>query len=359
MRKNPQIRAISSAIARDPEGYSRIPRETFQQVFDRMENEIQHREIEWAVIVEYFTKRGRPLSKDEIHRLAEEDRKARDEEEHRKRQDEEAERRRVARLMEDLENEQNFDNYEAQAAKGDQGAAGKKINFGEDEEAFEDEEGSEGLAEDDENESEGEGYASDPEIGTAKRTYNFKDGGSARRDRAQSAKSRNSRSQVGRSLNERDLRSAKLTTADYIERERSRGGKKGKYGVTVPKPFGFDMREKTKTKSIREKKIDEMVAQKQIEEERVIKHQFRSKPIPPEVLIPRYKTILEANEMRRLEVKKNSLYLTKANERPFSFYERDKLKQQPDPEEYLPYDLKKPHFKANPIPRACSVLIFD
>ena len=29
-RKNPQLRSISTAIARDPEGYSRIPRETFQ-----------------------------------------------------------------------------------------------------------------------------------------------------------------------------------------------------------------------------------------------------------------------------------------------------------------------------------------
>ena len=28
-RKNPQLRSISTAIARDPEGYSRIPRETF------------------------------------------------------------------------------------------------------------------------------------------------------------------------------------------------------------------------------------------------------------------------------------------------------------------------------------------
>lgn len=63
--------------------------------------------------------------------------------------------------------------------------------------------------------------------------------------------------------------------------------------------------------------------------------------------------------MRRMEVKKNSLVITKQNERPFSFYERDKLKQQADPEEYLPYDLRKPNFKANPIPRACSVLIFD
>lgn len=63
--------------------------------------------------------------------------------------------------------------------------------------------------------------------------------------------------------------------------------------------------------------------------------------------------------MRRMEVKKNSTSLTKANERPFSFYERDKQKQEVDPEDYLPHDLKKPAFKANPIPRACSVLIFD
>ena len=40
IRKDPQIRAINSALARDPQGYSRIPRETFQEVFDRMEREI-------------------------------------------------------------------------------------------------------------------------------------------------------------------------------------------------------------------------------------------------------------------------------------------------------------------------------
>lgn len=108
------MRAISSAIARDPEGYSRIPRETFQQVFDRMETELQGKEIEWATLVEFFTKRGRPLSKEEVHRLAEEDRRAREDEEARKRSDEEAERRRVARLMEDLDDEQDFEAYEMQ-----------------------------------------------------------------------------------------------------------------------------------------------------------------------------------------------------------------------------------------------------
>ena len=81
VRKNPQIRTLSSAIARDPEGTSRIPRETFQQVFDRMENELQTKQLEWAVIVEYFTKRGRPLSKEEIQKLADDDRRQREEEE--------------------------------------------------------------------------------------------------------------------------------------------------------------------------------------------------------------------------------------------------------------------------------------
>ena len=69
-----------------------------------------------------------------------------------------------------------------------------------------------------------------------------------------------------------------------------------------------------------------MVAEKYIKEQNILKHQFRSKPIPPEVLIPRYKSIVESNEMRRLEVKKNSIAITKQREKPFSFYERDKSK---------------------------------
>lgn len=78
IRKDPQIRAINSAIARDPEGCSRVPRETFQEVFDRMERELQQKQVDWSVIVEFFTKRGRPLSKDEIQKLAEEDRRERE-----------------------------------------------------------------------------------------------------------------------------------------------------------------------------------------------------------------------------------------------------------------------------------------
>lgn len=68
---------------------------------------------------------------------------------------------------------------------------------------------------------------------------------------------------------------------------------------------------------------------------------------------------MDNNEKRRMDVKHNSLALTKQNERPFNFYLRDKNKKKLDPEEYLPYDLTRPSFKANPIPRACSVIIFD
>jgi hypothetical protein len=60
-----------------------------------MESENQGRQLEWATIVEYFTKRGRPLSKDEISRLLEEDRRLREEEEEQKRITEDLERRRM------------------------------------------------------------------------------------------------------------------------------------------------------------------------------------------------------------------------------------------------------------------------
>ena len=112
IRKDPQIRAINSAIARDPEGCSRIARETFQEVFDRMERELQQKQVDWSTIVEFFTKRGRPLSKDEILRLVEEDRREKEQEAGRKRQEEEAERRRNQRIMGDLEEDEDFEAFE-------------------------------------------------------------------------------------------------------------------------------------------------------------------------------------------------------------------------------------------------------
>jgi hypothetical protein len=97
-----------------------------------------------------------------------------------------------------------------------------------------------------------------------------------------------------------NLSKTKLTDKDYIARAHSaktRG--RGKYGVTVPKPFGFDTRDARKSVTIREMKVEQMVNEKRQEEDSIVKHQFRSKPIPPEVLIPRYYNMLEAEQARR------------------------------------------------------------
>lgn len=39
VRKHPQMKAISTALARDPEGTVRLGRETFNEVFNRMESQ--------------------------------------------------------------------------------------------------------------------------------------------------------------------------------------------------------------------------------------------------------------------------------------------------------------------------------
>ena len=72
-RRNPVLRQLNSTLARDPDGASRIPRETFQQVFDRMETELKGRRFTFSTVVEYFTKRGRPLTKDDVKRMQDED----------------------------------------------------------------------------------------------------------------------------------------------------------------------------------------------------------------------------------------------------------------------------------------------
>jgi len=105
----------------------------------------------------------------------------------------------------------------------------------------------------------------------------------------------------------KDLSRTKLTNKEYLARAQSAKVRKGKYGVTVPKPFGFDTRDKKKAMTIREMKVEAMVQEKRIEEDNLVKHQFRSKPIPPEVLIPKYQTIMEAETARRNMVRSQSM----------------------------------------------------
>ena len=54
-----------------------------------------------------------------------------------------------------------------------------------------------------------------------------------------------------------------------------------------------------------------MVMEKKLEEENMLKHTFRHKPIPAAVMIPRYQAIQDKNEERRLRVKQASIEITR------------------------------------------------
>ena len=135
---------------------------------------------------------------------------------------------------------------------------------------------------------------------------------------------------------------------------------KGKYKITIPHAPKFEKRAKKKDLSIREKKLQEMIKYDDFEDEFEMSKQFRAKPVPKSTLEPRYRNIIEANEKRRQEVKQKSIVLTKQNEKPFSFYERDirKVNQPPvyDPE----YDvMNNQPFKANPVPSHAKIQMYE
>eukprot|EP01016_Furgasonia_blochmanni_P027979 TRINITY_DN29405_c0_g1_i1.p1 TRINITY_DN29405_c0_g1~~TRINITY_DN29405_c0_g1_i1.p1 ORF type:complete len:129 (-),score=37.33 TRINITY_DN29405_c0_g1_i1:10-396(-) len=67
----------------------------------------------------------------------------------------------------------------------------------------------------------------------------------------------------------------------------------------------------------------------------------------------RFEHIMRSNMERRAEVKKNSVAMTIQNERPFSFYERDKLRQRSLEERDNSFE-----FHAKPVPWFCQVPLF-
>ena len=65
----------------------------------------------------------------------------------------------------------------------------------------------------------------------------------------------------------------RITSDDYMHKLRAKSVRKGRYGVTVPEPFRFEIRDQqAKRANTRERKVNEMVMEKKIEEENMIKH---------------------------------------------------------------------------------------
>eukprot|EP01022_Parablepharisma_sp_SALTPOND_P023309 TRINITY_DN48_c0_g1_i3.p3 TRINITY_DN48_c0_g1~~TRINITY_DN48_c0_g1_i3.p3 ORF type:complete len:428 (-),score=82.28 TRINITY_DN48_c0_g1_i3:8269-9552(-) len=185
-----------------------------------------------------------------------------------------------------------------------------------------------------------------------------------KKNRAKSMKPKKERE---RSFDEGKLSEHVLTGDDYRRRYYKSLSKSvrdlNEASITIPKPFRFAEREETKRKSIRQQWLEEMIEEKEIEEENMLNHQFRANPIPASTKLPMYEMIKEKNETRRAEVKKNSIALTKSREKPFSFYERDKdfyVNRAKASEQNIPEEIKNhKQFKATPIPWSVSAQLLD
>lgn len=67
---------------------------------------------------------------------------------------------------------------------------------------------------------------------------------------------------------------------------------KGKYNITVPQPYEFDSREKTKEKTIREQKLEEMLREKELKETAHKAIVFRANDIPRTTKEPLYEKLM-------------------------------------------------------------------
>ena len=123
---------------------------------------------------------------------------------------------------------------------------------------------------------------------------------------------------------------------------------KGKYDVTVPKPFEFLNAEKSFT--IRQQKFEQMMEKKKKDEEKQLRTRVRAREVPASVKANKYEKMLKAQEEKREDAKRLSMARTKAKEAPFNFHERDvqaqkeKLQQAELPQSYAnftPFRAKK------------------
>lgn len=128
------------------------------------------------------------------------------------------------------------------------------------------------------------------------------------------------------------------------------------FKVTIPHPFSFNEREKNKRKLIRQTKLEQSLIDKDNEELEILKIRFKAQGVPKNIKDHHlWDKISKRNDKRREEVKKHSKAMTLQNEKPFSFYFRDKNKKKRLPKKNKEEENFK--FKANPIPWFSSVKI--
>jgi len=127
---------------------------------------------------------------------------------------------------------------------------------------------------------------------------------------------------------------------------------KNEKGLTIPKPFKFqkDKPQDEGKVPIRQAKVQKMVEEKSKEEEDALNFKFKANPLPAYVKVPMYNALVKAHEERRMDVVEKSKQITLANQKPFSFAERDANKEKPVHKEE-----SFQQFKANPVPQYVQV----
>ena len=295
IKKDPNVIKINNVIAREPDGKSRIKTETFVEVFYRIEKSHKEKHLNWATILEYFTKRGRPLTDEEIEELKKAD-LLEDENYERHQENMKSEEEQ---FFNNLRNEQS-DNF--QTNRDELSIPDGRPDI-EDMEHF--------------------------------NTSNNKFKTSGGQEGFRSTSKSNKRVSFKDSLNDRDTNfgikpysASKKKSNDFhnlSENEDSNSEhkrlkkRKETRSITIPKPFKFDTRENIRPKSIRERKVDEMIELKKIEEDNLLGYRFKAKVPSKEVLTPMFNDIMNKNEQRRMEVKTNSMKLLKINILKFNF----------------------------------------
>ena len=124
-----------------------------------------------------------------------------------------------------------------------------------------------------------------------------------------------------------------------------------KFVPTVPEPFAMTIREDNRRKEILNSKIPEQDMMDVIKDKKEFDH-FKAIEMPKHVLEKRYEKIMKKQEKRRLRAKEEAMEDLKSLFKPFSFVEREELKNEMRRSDSVPnlHSNIKDAFEAKPFP---------
>jgi len=79
--------------------------------------------------------------------------------------------------------------------------------------------------------------------------------------------------------------------------------------------------------SIRQRRVEQMVNEKANEVERALSVEYKAREVPKSVKTRKYEKLLKDQEKKRADAKRFAMAKIKAQEKPFTFYDRDIQKQ--------------------------------